>query len=373
MAVPVLNDYEYQFGDVGTVLNPTAAGVAATLPFVDITTVEGLDTPEYRISEHDHEGVDGGYTDAEFLRARVLTMSGTIFADGNDPETILDSLKYDFRPSTVEVPFYFKHPGKPVRVVFAKPLGVRYNVEQLRRIGQTPVQFLMTCPTPYIYDAGINIYSGSVIASNTGFGFDLAFNLSFGGSVVNPGVTVSNFGNHRAYPLITIRGPVTTPTLTESNTGRTISFNTSLLTGDIVYIDTRKHTAVLNGVGSIRGLLLAGSRWFYVDPGQPSTITFTGDLDLTGTATGTGTSATTDYLHTTDADAADINVGDTCWLQNSLSANKEPYTVTVTSKVSAAGNTDIFFSPSATAVTVSGDKLVAGIPTYDVNVYNTWY
>lgn len=373
MAVPVLNDYEYQLGDGGTVLNPTAAGVAATLPFVDITQIDGLDSPEYRISEHDHEGVDGGYTDAEFLKARVLTLAGTVYADGSNPEAIMDSLKYDFRPSTTEVPFYFKHPGKPLRVVFVKPLGVRYNVEQLRRIGQTTVQFLMTCPTPYIYDAAISTYTGQIIASYTGFGFNLAFNFGFGGSVITPGVTVNSFGNHRAYPFITIRGPVTTPVLTESNTGRTLSFNVTLGTGDIVYIDTRKHTAVLNGVGSIRGLLLPGSKWFYVDPGQPSTITFTGDLALTGSATATGTAATTDYLHTTDADAADINVGDICWVQNSANANKEPYTVSVTTKTSAAGNTDIYFTPSLTAVTVATDKLVAGIPTYDVSVYNTWY
>lgn len=371
--VPVLGNYEYQFDDGGVVLNPSIAGVAADLPFVDVTDVDGLDSPEYRTSQHDHEGVDGGYTDAEFMKARIITIKGTVFASIDDPETIMDRLKYNFRPTSQERPFYFKHPGKDVRVVFGKSLGVRYSIEQLRRTGQTEVQFLLSCPTPYIYDATLQTWTGQILASNSGFGFNMSFNLSFGGTVANPGVTVYNFGNHRAYPVIIVRGPVVTPVLTESNTGRSVGFNITLTDEQTITIDTRRHSAVLNGAGSIRGLLLPGSKWFYVDPGLSSTITMTGTLAPTGTATGNATSVTPDYLRATTADAADINVGDTCWLQNSAGVNKEQFTVTVISKVPTGGNTDISFTPSASAVTVSGDKLVAGIPTYDISVYNTWY
>lgn len=86
---------------------------------------------------------------------------------------------------------------------------------------------------------------------------------------------------------------------------------------------------------------------------------------LTGEqAVADGAAATADYLVCDDADAADITVGDFVVLTNSADVLKESTVFTVTSKVSAFGFTNIFYSPNSSAVTTTGDKMKV--------VGNTW-
>lgn len=76
------------------------------------------------------------------------------------------------------------------------------------------------------------------------------------------------------------------------------------------------------------------------------------------TATGTGTSVTPDYLVASDADAADINIGDRVHIYDSSGAirfNGAPFTIV--GKPSAFGFTNLTFSPAASASTVSGDVM----------------
>src|SRR3954466_13895373 len=114
----------------GTVLNPTDQ----TLPFVDITKVSGLDTPELRTTERDHEGVDGGYVDAEFEKMRTLTLEGQVITNGVGTEPFLDTLKGEWSARSSVVQFYLQHPDVAERTMFVKPLGVRYDVDELRRV-----------------------------------------------------------------------------------------------------------------------------------------------------------------------------------------------------------------------------------------------
>lgn len=83
------------------------------------------------------------------------------------------------------------------------------------------------------------------------------------------------------------------------------------------------------------------------------------------TATGAGTSSTPDYLVASDADAADISIGDTFRLFDSGGNLKEPVVFTVTGKSSAFGFTNIEFTPDAQAVTVTGDQIRTGL-------FNRW-
>lgn len=83
--------------------------------------------------------------------------------------------------------------------------------------------------------------------------------------------------------------------------------------------------------------------------------TYTGE-----TATSVATSSTADYLVASNADAADVDIGDTMQLFTSGGTLKESTVFTVTAKPSAFGFTNITFTPNAAAVTVSGDQLRVG-------------
>lgn len=76
---------------------------------------------------------------------------------------------------------------------------------------------------------------------------------------------------------------------------------------------------------------------------------------------------TPDYFVTTDADAADIFVDDWVQLYTSGDVLKESTKFRVTNKTSAFGLTNIFFTPSAAALTIAGDKLKV-IPTINCRI-----
>lgn len=84
---------------------------------------------------------------------------------------------------------------------------------------------------------------------------------------------------------------------------------------------------------------------------------------ITGTATASGASSTPDYLVCSDADAADINVGDRVWIYTSGGAIRfGGARFRITSKPSAFGFTNLTFTPNASGVTNTGDVMRAATP-----------
>lgn len=163
-----LNSYEFQLDTTGVRLNTDATGI----PFVDITKVTGLDSAPYRETLRDHEGVDGGFIDAEFETGRDLILEGIIYCDTTSVEPFLDNLKANFAPVTSPIPLYLKSTGVAERVIFVKPRGVRFDWETARGIGVTPAQFLMYAEDPRIYDNDLlSIVVPFGGAATTGFGF----------------------------------------------------------------------------------------------------------------------------------------------------------------------------------------------------------
>jgi len=372
---PPLNNYEYQFGDNGTLLNQNDAYTTADLPFVDITKVSGLDSGEFRSATHDHEGVDGGYIDSEFLTMRTLTLEGTIYADVADPDTICNALKYDFRPMRVETPFYFKHPNQNVQMLMCKGQGAKYDVEALRRTGETAVQLQLIAPTPYIYDADEIMGSGNLGTLDPGHGFDVAFDMSFGGlSVPANGAVLTNSGNHVAYPVVTIYGAIDHPQLVDQATGAVMNLNISLSPFDSLVIDMRLHTVTLNGSTNRRSIVVGLPTWFTIDPGVTTTILLFGaSSSQGGSVTATSNSADNVTIVGTDADASDVLINDTGRLFTSAGTLKETTSFVVTGKSSAAGFTTVTFAPGASANPVTGDVFRVGGANFTASVRNTWY
>jgi hypothetical protein len=263
--VALTQDYTYQLGDAGVLLNSDLT----LLPFVDIDTLSGMDSPNFRESQRDHEGVDGDFLDAEFETGRDIALSGTVYTDPNDPETYLDSLRFNFQPSRTLIPFYFKSPNKPERVLFVKPRGVRYDINSLRRTGLSAIQFLMHAEDPRIYTSLLRqvvLSAGSTIT--LGRGYNKSYNYGYGTIVTVPdSFTVTNGGNRDAPALITITGPVTTPQIVSDTAGMTLTFNITLGVSDVLVIDLLNHTVVLNGSTNRRNTLLAPN-WFLLKPGD---------------------------------------------------------------------------------------------------------
>lgn len=262
--MPLADDFSFKLTDTGIVLNPAASA----LPFVDITGVSGLDNAPYRETERDHEGIDGGFLDAEFEKGRPIILSGDIYCDSTTMESYLDSLKANFAPSSVLVPFYFKAPGVTERLLYVKPQGCKYDWEQLRRTGQSRVQFKVFAEDPRIYTSTESSYNVPFTAgATTGFGFDLGFSFGFGGSGLgSDGIFVSNPGNRSTPAVFTINGPCNTPAIRDDTYSHILTFNIVLATGETLVVNTQYKTVKFNGSVNRRDTLVDPD-WFFIQPG----------------------------------------------------------------------------------------------------------
>jgi hypothetical protein len=249
----------------GVVLNPDDTSL---LPFVDITEVQGLDTPEIRTSERDHEGVDGGFLDAEYEKMRTIILEGQLIATVDTVEPFLDSLKGNWAPRRASVPLTFALPGVNERCVFVKPLGLRYDLAEARRYGVTDIQFMCQAEDPRIYDTALQEYEiAAGLNITTGVAFPLAFDFGFGAVVSPDGTTIINSGNRPAPAVITIPGPVTNPIIYNDTYSNALEFEIVVGASDYLVIDLLNRTVKINGTASRRGALI-NPDWFYLEPGD---------------------------------------------------------------------------------------------------------
>lgn len=262
-----MDDLSYRLKDdgVGVLLNPTDP----IPPFVDITKVTGLDNAPFRSTERDHEGMDGGFMDAEFEKGRTIVLEGMAYCnDADDVETYLDGLKANWGPSRSLVKFYYKAPGVSERMLNVKPLGVRYDVNEMRRTGCTDIQFQCYAEDPRIYNSDlITVTIGQGVAVASGMSFPFASPFGFGDVISPATANVQNLGNRSTPAVITIPGPVTNPRIYNDTTGDELIFNITLEASDTLVIDLYYKTVMLNGTANRRSTL-ADPDWFLLQVGD---------------------------------------------------------------------------------------------------------
>lgn len=81
-------------------------------------------------------------------------------------------------------------------------------------------------------------------------------------------VTLKNEGNFSSCPEFTITGPVTAPFYVRDNRGRQLIVKQSLLSGEVLTVDTNARIALLDGA-----IASVGGRWPTFEPGD-NTYTF---------------------------------------------------------------------------------------------------
>lgn len=279
--MPLTEELTFLFKDDGVVLNSDST----SFPFVDITQVDGLDSAPFRVTEHDFEGADGGFVDAQFEKARTIVLGGTVYGNSSSLETYLDALKYNFAPTESAFPLYIKAPGVSERLLFCKSLGVRYSWTTARRLGMTPIQFILTAENPSILGAHHVTTPISLPAGTTnGRGYPRLYPLTYGGGSINfGGISVNNGGNKPADALFIINGPIGNFRILSETVSRYLDVQVDMLPSDQMIIDTRLRTVFLNNVNRVNALT-AGSSWFRLMPGLNS-LRFTASIAGTGTLT----------------------------------------------------------------------------------------
>ena len=223
-------------------------------------------------------------------RERIIQLSlyglGT---DENTWHTRREELARIFRPSTSLIQLKYSVPPDRVRV-WDCYVSVPPDFSTANRIGMNQRAVVeLRAPNPFCYDPeGVGLSFG-LSGGGTGLPIPLVFNMTFGASTISTTQTISLNAVNAApsFPIITITGPINTPTITNNATGDKIQFTSNLGGGTVYTIDTRYgYKSVVDGSGVSKTSELSDDSdlsTFSLQPGDNS-ITISGTSATSATA-----------------------------------------------------------------------------------------
>jgi hypothetical protein len=253
---------QYQFRDDGVVLNTDAS-----LPFVDITSVQGIDTAAYRTTTKDIEGTDGGTVEANFETLRTVVIDGIAYADPTALDAFLDQLAANFEPNSVDQPFYWGSDNGP-RVVYGKSQGLKYTKSNQRSIGIQPIQVTILCGDPRKYSPTTAtsgpIYLGS--ATTGGRGYLKGFPFGYGAAATQSAGSITPGGNRSTPGLYVITGPIINPAIVNDTLGVQWTFTIGLAAGESLYINPRVRTVRFGAANGLSRRNAMRGPWWMLRP-----------------------------------------------------------------------------------------------------------
>jgi len=258
---PSLDDYQYQFGESGVVLD--AQGM------YDLLSIEGLDMPETRVVQNDRDGAHGEFIYAQFQRGRTVTINGAVkIADDQEVQQYIDTLKASFPPTVDAQPFYYKHPGVVQRLVFGNSLGLRHRIDETWNTKYVEFQVQIICEDPRIYES-TTLSQGPLEVPVASGGLDFPVDFPFSFDTVSSGgpVSVNNVGNRETYPIYTFVGPLVNPRVRNVTTGDELKINYSLSTGQIAEAVTATRTIYIDGANRTDTRDSTAKQFPYLVPG----------------------------------------------------------------------------------------------------------
>jgi hypothetical protein len=279
--VTLTQDYLVQYGDAGVTLNTDAT---PTTGFVDLNTIQGLDNSPVRMTQHEREHTHGGFLTAEFESIRWVTLAGDIIAPSTVLAAYLDQLKSNYAPARTAQPLYFTTVGQATRLVYAKSMGLKYDLAQSVRVGVVPFQVQLGCEDPTIYADPASTATTGLAGTAGGRGYNYGFNFGYGivtGQSAGAAAAY-NSGNKEADGTIIVYGPVVNPAVVLDQTSAALYFNITLAVSDFLQINLRNRTVLLNGTANRRGTMTNTSTWFMLQPGN-NNILFLGTAGVGGT------------------------------------------------------------------------------------------
>lgn len=227
------------------------------------TQITGLDLPSIRTSSGNYAGRDGGYVGAQFYGPRQINLQGHVFAsDVASLETVRASLQTALRASQVTMTIQTNAGAS--YVVYANLID--FEMPITRDLFNAPFSIELLAPDPVIYDNATGTALTVAVSKLTsgGYVYPVVYPVIYspGSSPTN----VANSGSVAVYPVITLTGSATNPVITNRTTNQFFSLNITTGPTDVVAIDMRQRTVLLNG-GSIFALQASGSTFWSLLPG----------------------------------------------------------------------------------------------------------
>lgn len=239
--------------------------------------LDGLELPNIRTSQGNYAGKDGGYVGAQFYAPRQVTIQGNVFAtDATTFESARRSLQTAIRGQSVTVQVTTN--SGAAYILYCNLLDFKMPIT--RDIFKAPFKIELLAPDPTIYDNA----TGTALTANVpkivsgGYTYPVVYPVIYAAG--SSPTTVVNSGTVSVYPTITLSGIMTNPIIQNVTTGQLFKLDgLTTSSGDVVVIDMRARSVLLNG-GSIFADVDSASSWWPLQAGNNSiSLTSSGGSD----------------------------------------------------------------------------------------------
>lgn len=264
--------------------------ITSSLPTAGFTLqqpVQGLEGPNHRTNSFSRPGRHGATVSSQFYDARMITLQGTIGG------TSFADFETNRKALIAATAINLDANGYPVatRITFTMLDGASYYVDcffdkplmDLTAPTRCDFQVVATAANPFIF--GSTQVTSSSISPPSGGGYVVPMIVPYISAAATGGsVTLNNAGSEQAWPIITLTGPLTTPVVTNTTTGKYLQLSYTIATGDQVIIDMYAQTITLSGASLIGTKTLASDWWGLVPGNNTISLTTTSSGD-TGSMT----------------------------------------------------------------------------------------
>lgn len=236
-------DYQAQ---LGTLLlgAGTAYEIDGDTGLVGWDDLPGLDTADVP-----RPAAPGEYAGTIYPQARIVTMTLSVHGDGPGHAANIAALRAATTASLAgETGFAVRLAGQmlsaSVRCIQRSiPTGRNYAAGATIKAA---LQLKATDPRRYGALVTATVAPPSI---SGGITWPITWPITWaGGGAGSTGVVnVANSGDYNTPPVITIRGPLTTPAVYRQDTGEVLELNTTMAAGDVAVIDVGADTLTMNG------------------------------------------------------------------------------------------------------------------------------
>jgi hypothetical protein len=252
-----------------------------------ISASEFLGYPNARTGTLPRFAAHGAVAGKHTLPEKNFTVKWDIFASSSaDFETKRRDVERAFAVRTLPtdiIPLIYQIDGKK-RMIDCRPLRLSLPLDLDTALGYTEwaVHFEAADPFAVSYEE----YSSNFTVGTTtsGLAFPLVFPLIFGAGTGNS-ASIENDGTAPATWRAEITGSTPNPKIIHLESGNFIELvGFTVAPGDVLEIDSKNKTILLNGTASRRSFMTNASRWFDLQPGA-NTIQFSSGGVTTGSLT----------------------------------------------------------------------------------------
>jgi len=207
----------------------------------------------------------GGYPSASYLAPRQLPLAVTIHAPSKTlREQAVETLKAAATLAATTLRVQQDSYDRTATVYRqAATLATAYG-------NTADVSVSLIAPDPRLYATAGYSASCQLPSITGGLTFPVTFPAVFSATVSSGSIPVGNLGNIGSRPLLRITGPCVTPLVTlqrPDGSVQQLTYNGTLGALDFLDLDCDRHTAILDGTASRRGLLTVTGGWPEIPPG----------------------------------------------------------------------------------------------------------